>query len=306
MLPVTSIPVPVGRITAVRVRAGVKGHIGSMPTQVGSSLAARGRSATLNLEDLFVFVTAASAVLPAGIAVTVADARAAVLDPPAAVAVSPERPIVAAPGAHARFAALLQDYDRLIRGIVGRVGRRLGLTRDNFLTREDIEQEVRLDLWKQVARGQQIDYPASYIYRATLRETLRMVRRNVAREMMSIESTGAADKLVDAVDPFHALAAKEQFREIILAVGCLAPDRQSAVRAHLTGFGFHEIMGLYGWSYQRTRNLISRGMADLRKSLNDNGEAPPDAHRVMGRRTLRAALLLSEIPRRVAAARARA
>jgi RNA polymerase sigma-70 factor (ECF subfamily) len=250
-------------------------------------------------------VTAASAVLPAGIAVSVADARAAAVDPPAAVAISPERPIVAAPGAHARFAALLQDYDRLIRGIVGRVGRRLGLTRDNFLTREDIEQEVRLDLWKQVARGQQIDYPASYIYRATLRETLRMVRRNVAREMVSIESTGAADQLVDAVDPFHALAAKEQFREIILAVRCLAPDRQSAVRAHLTGFGFHEIMGLYGWSYQRTRNLISRGMADLRKSLNDNGEAPPDAHRVMGRRTLRAALLLSEIPRRIAAVRAR-
>lgn len=276
-----------------------------MGAPTGFSHGARGRSAPLNLDDLFVFVTAASAALPAGMAVASADTRAAVMDPPAAVAISGERPIVAAPGAHARFAGLLHDYDRLIRGIVGRVGRRLGLTRDNFLSREDIEQEVRLDLWKQVARGQQIDFPASYIYRATLRETLRMVRRNAAREMVSVEASGAADKLVDVVDPFHALAAKEQFREIILAVRCLAPDRQSAVRAHLTGFGFHEIMGLYGWSYQRTRNLISRGMADLRKSLNDNGEAPPDAHRVLGRRTLRAALLLSEIPRRVAAARAR-
>jgi RNA polymerase sigma-70 factor (ECF subfamily) len=276
-----------------------------MPAPIGIPQGARGRSAPLSLDDLFVFVTAASAALPAGMAVAAADARAAVMDPPAAVAVSPERPIVAAPGAHARFAVLMHDYDRLIRGIVGRVGRRLGLTRDNFLTREDIEQEVRLDLWKQVARGQQIDFPASYIYRATLRETLRMVRRNVSRDMVSVDAPGTADKLVDVVDPFHALAAKEQFREIILAVRCLAPDRQSAVRAHLTGFGFHEIMGLYGWSYQRTRNLISRGMADLRKSLNENGEAPPDAHRAMGRRMLRAALLLSEIPRRVAAARFR-
>jgi DNA-directed RNA polymerase specialized sigma24 family protein len=276
-----------------------------MPPQIGSSQTTRGRLATLNLEDLFLFVTAASAVLPAGIAVATADAHAATLEPSAAVAASPERPIIAAPGAHARFATLLHDYDRLIRGIVGRVGRRLGLNRDNFLTREDIEQEVRLDLWKQVARGQQIDYPASYIYRATLRETLRMVRRNKSREMVSVEATGVADKLVDAVDPFHALAAKEQFREIILAVRCLAPDRQSAVRAHLTGFGFHEIMGLYGWSYQRTRNLISRGMADLRTSLNENGEAPRDAQRVLGRHTLRTALLLSDIPRRIAAARAR-
>lgn len=277
-----------------------------MPVQVNFPQTARGLAATLNLDDLFLFVTAASAALPAGLAVATAEIRAAALDPPAAVAVTAERPLVPEPGAHARFAVLLHEYDRLIRGIVGRVGRRLGLARDGCLSREDIEQEVRLDLWKQVARGQQIDFPASYIYRATLRETLRMVRRSTSREMVSLEVSGAADKLLDAVDPFHALAAKEQFREIILAVRCLAPDRQHAVRAHLTGFGFHEIMKLYGWSYQRTRNLISRGMADLRKSLNENGEAPPDAHRVLARRTLRTALLLSEIPRRAAAARTRA
>lgn len=267
---------------------------------------ARGRIAALNLDDLFLFVTAASAALPA--AAVLAEVRRAALEPPAAVSATvPERPIMATPGAHARFAELLEGYDRLIRGIVGRVGRRLGLTRDNFLVREDIEQEVRLDLWKQVARGQQIDFPATYIYKATLRETLRALRRNAAREMVSLDSdSSAAEALLDPVDPFHALAAKEQFREIILGIRCLAPDRQCAVRAHLTGFGFHEIMSLYGWSYQRTRNLISRGMADLRKSLNDNGEAPPEAHRVLARRTLRAALLLAEIPRRLAALRARA
>jgi RNA polymerase sigma factor (sigma-70 family) len=277
-----------------------------MVVQSAPAHTARGRIAALNLDDLFLFVTAASAALPA--AAVLAEVRRAALEPPAAMSETvPERPIMAAPGAHARFAELLEGYDRLIRGIVGRVGRRLGLSRDNFLVREDIEQEVRLDLWKQVARGQQIDFPATYIYKATLRETLRALRRNAAREMVSLDSDpSAAEALLDPVDPFHALAAKEQFREIILGIRCLAPDRQCAVRAHLTGFGFHEIMSLYGWSYQRTRNLISRGMADLRKSLNDNGEAPPEAHRVLARRTLRAALLLAEIPRRLAALRARA
>ncbi|HET8645854.1 MAG TPA: sigma-70 family RNA polymerase sigma factor, partial [Vicinamibacteria bacterium] len=282
---------------------GVEGHIATMVVHRASTPSTRGRLAALNLDDLFLFVTAASAALPAGMAVAVAEARAAAVEPPAAVEVVAERPIVAVPGAHARFAQLLEGYDRLIRGIVGRVGRRLGFTRENFLTREDIEQEVRLDLWKQVARGQQIDFPATYIYKATLRETLRALRRHSAREMVSMDSTHATDQLLDPVDPFHALAAKEQFREIILAVRCLAPDRQSAVRAHLTGFGFHEIMGLYGWSYQRTRNLISRGMADLRRSLNDKGEAPEEARRALARRTLRAAVLLAEIPRRMALAR---
>jgi RNA polymerase sigma-70 factor (ECF subfamily) len=276
-----------------------------MPVQVASP-PTRGRSAAFSLDDLFLFVTAASAALPTAVAVAVAEARAAtVAEPPAAVAEAPERPVFAAPGSHARFAQLLGSYDRLIRGIVGRVGRRLGLTRDNFLTREDIEQEVRLDLWKQVARGQQIEYPATYIYKATIRETLRALRRTAARETVSLDTGGAADTLLDPVDPFHALAAKEQFREIILGIRCLAPERQCAVRAHLTGFGFHEIMQLYGWSYQRTRNLISRGMADLRKSLDGNGEAPAEAHRALARHTLRAALLLAEIPRRMAALHAR-
>src|SRR5215470_10619549 len=118
------------------------------------NLAGRSRLTALNLDELFVFVTAASAALPTSAVVAPREVRP-LTPPPAAVAAVPERPVYAAPGSHARFAQLLENYDRLIRGIVGRVGRRLGLNRDNFLTREDIEQEVRLDLWKQVARGQQ-------------------------------------------------------------------------------------------------------------------------------------------------------
>ena len=181
-----------------------------MPVQVAPSPTARSRSSALSLDDLFLFVTAASAALPTAAVAATHEVRSATLEPPAVVAEVPERPVFAAPGSHARFGQLLEQYDRLIRGIVGRVGRRLGYTRDTFLTREDIEQEVRLDLWKQVARGQQIDYPATYIYKATLRETLRALRRNANRETVSLDTGGLSDTLLDAVDPFHALAAKEQ------------------------------------------------------------------------------------------------
>jgi RNA polymerase sigma-70 factor (ECF subfamily) len=239
----------------------------------------------VTLDDLVAFVAAASAALPATLAAAPVERTTAPLSPAAAVAPAPERPVVAAPGAHARYAALIESYDKLIRGIVGRVGRRLGLTRDNFLAREDIEQEVRLDLWKQVARGQTIDFPATYIYKSTIRETLRALRRNAQREVLPLDTRGAEQ--ADPVDPFHLMAAKEQFRELILALRCLTPDRQSAVRAHISGFGFNEIMSLYGWSYQKTRNLIARGMADLRKSLNANGEAPAEAHEVMERASRR-------------------
>jgi DNA-directed RNA polymerase specialized sigma24 family protein len=55
------------------------------------------------------------------------------------------------------------------------------------------------------------------------------------------------------------------------ALGAMAPDRARAVRGHLAGFNVEELMKLYGWTYQRARNLIARGMADLRTELRKRG-----------------------------------
>ena len=51
----------------------------------------------------------------------------------------------------------------------------------------------------------------------------------------------------------------------------LSPDRRKAVRAHRAGFGVREIMELQYWPYHRARNLIARGMADLRRGLRKRG-----------------------------------
>ncbi|HET9317017.1 MAG TPA: hypothetical protein VFQ51_15605, partial [Vicinamibacteria bacterium] len=55
------------------------------------------------------------------------------------------------------------------------------------------------------------------------------------------------------------------------------PERQAAVRAHLEGFQFQEVMLMHGWSYQKARNLVARGMADLRAGLC--GETRPRRRR---------------------------
>ena len=54
-------------------------------------------------------------------------------------------------------------------------------------------------------------------------------------------------------------------------VSALAVDRQRAVRAHLAGFDVREIMRMHGWPYQKARNLIARGMAELRAALHERG-----------------------------------
>ena len=213
------------------------------------------------------------------------EARVAVAETPS------ERPRMALSRSEvqARYDALICKYDRLIRAIVARAGRRMGLRRDSFLEKDDIEQEVRLDLWKQIARGQVIEFPATYIYRATIRESIRALRRSISREMAPIESGGRAEQVKEVGDPFQTLAAKEELRDIALGLQSLAPDRQSAVRAHLAGFQFQEIMVMYGWTYQKARNLIARGMADLRKSLNGNGPSLRSRRLELRRRLLRPA-----------------
>lgn len=167
--------------------------------------------------------------------------------------------------AAARFEALLGQYDRLIVAIVGRLGRQFGLRRDSFTVRDDIAQEVRLDLWKQVARGVVIEFPATYIYRATIRETVRALRRAASRDMEPLDEDES--RAVEPADPFKILVAREKLRRIRESVAALSPDRRVAVEAHLTGFQFQEMMAAHGWSYQKARNLVARGMADLRARL---------------------------------------
>jgi len=92
--------------------------------------------------------------------------------------------------------------------------------------------------------------------------------RTVRGWLDSLDADGDAQNVREPGDPFQVLVAKEKMAIIVLGLRTLAPDRQNAVRAHLAGFQFQEIMDRFGWTYQRARNLICRGMADLRKSLD--------------------------------------
>lgn len=169
------------------------------------------------------------------------------------------------PDVHARFEDLVERYGRLISSVVARVGGRAA-----GLVQEDVEQRVLLALWKQVEREQTIDHPSSYIYRAAVRETVRVLREE---DMPPAEPVGDHPEAAGAGagDPYQALEAREQAAQIEAGLNGLQPDRARAVRAHLAGFEVGEIMAMYGWPYQKARNLIARGMADLRDALRAQG-----------------------------------
>jgi RNA polymerase sigma factor (sigma-70 family) len=163
-----------------------------------------------------------------------------------------------------RLAELVRQYARLVRHAIRAVRGRRGANDS-----EDIEQTVYLNLWQQVRREQVIDHPASYVYRMAVRETVRAVRR--LRADREADSPDPPEVAAEEASPEQLAMGAETSRALLEAVRSLQPDRARAVRAHLQGLSVAEIMALYGWSYQKARNLIARGMADLRVALREKG-----------------------------------
>lgn len=155
---------------------------------------------------------------------------------------------------------LIGRYGQLVASIVRRIAgpeaSRMG---------DDVEQRVRMSLWRRLEREEKIEHPASYIYRIAVRETVRALRKENAHQALSLDE--AAGSVLDARDPQQAYEANEQRVAIRASLAALRPDRRRAVWHHLAGHSVSEIMEIHGWSYQKARNLIARGLADLRHSL---------------------------------------
>jgi RNA polymerase sigma factor (sigma-70 family) len=158
---------------------------------------------------------------------------------------------------------LVARYGKLIRSVVLRVSGRAVADRLG----DDIEQTVVTALWQQLEREQTIEFPASYLYRCAVRETIRAVRREHVRETEPL-----SDELPGELpDPESLALGRERAEDVRRCLELLDEDRRLAVRGHLAGMSVSEIMEMNGWAYQKARNLIARGMADLRRRLEEDG-----------------------------------
>jgi RNA polymerase sigma factor (sigma-70 family) len=161
---------------------------------------------------------------------------------------------------------LVRQYGRLISSVVRRItGPAAGLVGG------DVEQQVLLALWRQVENEQTIDHPSSYIYRIAVREAVRAIRRQASRERRQVGEQEAAAQPDRGPDPSAGVVRREQREQIEASLAELRPEREQAVRAHLAGFDVREIMEMHAWPYEKARNLIARGMQDLRSALRRRG-----------------------------------
>ncbi len=153
------------------------------------------------------------------------------------------------------------------------IGRRAGLDEADL---DELTQRVRVRLWR--AQDGQADadaVTASYVHQAARSAAIDIVRTR--RGLLAGNSEPITDATVlsdPAPLPDVALEREETSAQILAAMDSLSPDRRTAVMLHLAGYSRDEISGMLGWQGARTRNLIHRGIADLRERLTALGLSP--------------------------------
>lgn len=165
------------------------------------------------------------------------------------------------------------DVDRVV-GRFGALVRRIGLR--YRLCDTDIDellQELRIRLWRASERGEQIAaLPTSYVYRASISAALDLLRRRrtQAQELsVPLEESDHQSKHTDG--PEQDIAEAELADTVAAAVETIPASRRPVVRMYLAGYPREEIAALLGWSEAKTRNLLYRGLDDLREKLKASG-----------------------------------
>lgn len=162
----------------------------------------------------------------------------------------------------------LSEFAALVR----RVGLRHRLSEADL---EDVLQEVRIRLWRarSQAPGERTEpVSASYVHQVAVSATVDLLRRRRAR---GADRTVTLDETVEPVaeqpDPLRSVETSELASQLTRAIEAITPSRRPVVRMYLAGYSSGEVATLMGWTEPKTRNLLYRGLADLRERLEEMG-----------------------------------
>jgi len=173
------------------------------------------------------------------------------------------------PALRARLHRLLADYGAKVRILID--GHGLG---QYGIDPADIEQEVRIRLWKALERDRNAAFHTSFIQRVVLTTVIDAIRAANARPSEPIpegaDEAGTAF-IEPAAGPERNASGMAEFDRIVACMAELPERRRKAVALHLQGFSLREIGTFSGTSEEAARKLLDRGLQMLRESLAVNG-----------------------------------
>ncbi len=139
---------------------------------------------------------------------------------------------------------------------------------------DDIEQEVRIRLWRAVERENNPALPASYIQRVVVTTVIDALRRSKPEQTTALPEAGqeaGIEALLDRVGPVRSASDGQRMDMVRAAIATLPPRRQQPVRLALQGFTPEEIGELLEMTATMAKNLMYRGLYELRDRLKAAG-----------------------------------
>jgi RNA polymerase sigma-70 factor (ECF subfamily) len=164
------------------------------------------------------------------------------------------------------FQKITEEFSSFIRSLVLRYNlNRLGIEPD------DLIQEVRLKLWKIIDDEKNISSPASYIRKVVESAVIDQIRKIRKEEEVFISEK---QKLISEFEP-RGSSYQDQagsLKEYVLkAADRLLDSRKLVVKLYLLNMSLPEISAYLNYSPAKTRNLLYRGLADLKIILKEIG-----------------------------------
>jgi RNA polymerase sigma-70 factor (ECF subfamily) len=174
-----------------------------------------------------------------------------------------------------RFNLVVEEFGVLLRRAIVRF-----CPRDKGLQFDDIEQEARMRLWRALQDEREVTNYASYLYRIAATATIDAMRRVQARheeqlEILVEQRTDEGEMMLLPApvkdSPERLAESREAVDRVMSAVAKLPDAQRRAVGMYLQGMTSQDVADLMGWSEPKARNLVYRGLKELRKSLREEG-----------------------------------
>jgi RNA polymerase sigma-70 factor (ECF subfamily) len=176
-----------------------------------------------------------------------------------------------------RFSQVLNQFEQYLRNVIASVvPANLGIQID------DIQQEVRIKLWKAFQKDLEIKDYASYIHRIAFTTTIDAIRRVKARKEEQFFTANAADESSNRTNINNSVAdqspgvdeiveSEEILRHIERILSTMNANSRSVIKLYLQGLNTTETAAVCGWSEPKARNVLYRALNVLRNELKAAG-----------------------------------
>ncbi len=172
---------------------------------------------------------------------------------------------------------IIDKFSSLIRHVIA-----ANLHKTDDINLEDVEQEVKVKIWKFLKKGKKVDNFPSYIkrvaYTATIDELRKMRKQNPTSETMGLKSIYSMSRINELRNPKDSpellLESQEMQESLKNLIDSLGENRKQVLRLYLVGMSIEEICEFFDWDKTKVRHLLYRGIDDLKEKMKLHHENP--------------------------------